>query len=123
MQERVHKICRTCKGDITGAEAAFYHHQCEACWMKDNPEKGEKSNLQALVLQACIDGLNDIPKEDERIVACAALVNIMLHGGFCSDKQPLVPIPDHKNPTMVRMVKQKHAQSIMQLRNGFGGMQ
>ena len=83
-------------------------------------EQSLEKPWQMQVLEGCIDGIACIKEEKERLEVCQALFNLIVHGGFCNDKQALVPLQDAEDPNYFNLVKAEDAKKIADLRGSMG---
>lgn len=109
--------CRDCNTPISRVEGQFYSFTCEKCFIAKHPEKSESAALDVLVITGCAQGFEAIKDEERRINCMQALINAIYSGGFCDDKQQLVPVPDSKNPQFITLMKLAKAKQVAQLRN------
>ena len=76
-----------------------------------------KPNINTeFVLNGIISGLMALP-EMQRMEVMQAVLNLMLHGAFCDNKEPLSPIPSSEVQGQFDLLKQSDAEKVLQLRS------
>lgn len=110
-------FCRACKKPIKPAEDHFYHGGCEACYLAAYPARTEDSALHVMVLNGIIEVLSGLEDETRELQVCEALINIVMDGGFCRDKQPMALLVDARDPGMRRLHKMQEARRILTFRS------
>lgn len=78
-------------------------------------EKIQKTHKQ-IVFDGCVSGIAALP-EAKRIEVMQGLINAFLDGQLCDDREPMVIIPGHEDPSFKMLVKAKDVEAIMALRN------